>query len=115
MIMIGLLAGTFAFFWTHTALWFYREYKERQERKTRPYIRTADLPQEQGKYYRRFPLVWRIAHLVFALSLMILTLTGMTSHARSLGDPPALRDVLRRGVDSPQVIAASGLGLGGLG
>ena len=76
--MIGLLAGTFAFFWTHTALWFYREYKERQERKTRPYIRTGDLPQEQGKYYRRFPLVWRIAHLVFALSLMILTLTGMS-------------------------------------
>jgi predicted CXXCH cytochrome family protein len=76
--MIGLLAGTFAFFWTHTALWFYREYKERQERKIRPYIRTGDLPQEQGKYYRRFPLVWRIAHLVFALSLMILTLTGMS-------------------------------------
>jgi predicted CXXCH cytochrome family protein len=76
--MIGLLAGTFAFFWTHTALWFYREYKERQERKTRPYIRTGDLPQDQGKYYRRFPFVWRIAHLVFALSLMILTLTGMS-------------------------------------
>ena len=28
------LAGTFAFFWAHTALWFYREYKDRQERKT---------------------------------------------------------------------------------
>ena len=26
--MMGLLAGTFAFFWTHTALWFYREYKD---------------------------------------------------------------------------------------
>ena len=38
--MIQLLVGTFAFFWTHTALWFYREYKDRQARKTRPHVRT---------------------------------------------------------------------------
>ena len=31
-IMTGLLVGTFAFFWLHTALWFYREYKERKAR-----------------------------------------------------------------------------------
>jgi len=74
--MIGLLAGTFAFFWTHTALWFYREYKERQERKLRPHVKTDELL--AGKYYRRFPLIWRIAHLTFAVSLMILTLTGMS-------------------------------------
>ena len=75
--MIQLLVGTFAFFWTHTALWFYREYKERQERKTRPHVRTEGLDLK-GKYFRRFPLIWRIGHLLFALSLMILTLTGMT-------------------------------------
>ncbi len=73
--MIGLLAGTFAFFWTHTALWFYREYKDRQERKTRPHVQTDELL--LGKHFRRFPLIWRIAHLTFALTLMILTLTGM--------------------------------------
>ncbi len=28
--MILLLTGVFAFFWTHSALWFYRSYKERQ-------------------------------------------------------------------------------------
>jgi cytochrome b subunit of formate dehydrogenase len=40
---------------------------------------TADMPPElKGRYYQRFPLVWRIAHLTFALSLMILTLTGMS-------------------------------------
>ena len=76
--MIGLLAGTFAFFWTHSALWFYREYKDRQQRKTRPHVLAEALPEARGKYYQRFPLVWRIAHLIFALSLMILTLTGMS-------------------------------------
>ena len=29
-MMTGLLVGTFAFFWLHTALWFYREYKDRK-------------------------------------------------------------------------------------
>ncbi len=77
--MIGLLAGTFAFFWLHAALWFYREYKERQERKNRPHVKTEQLLQgKEGKHYRRFSLTWRIAHLTFAVSLMILTLTGMT-------------------------------------
>ena len=75
IFMIQLLVGTFAFFWTHTALWFYREYKDRQARKTRPHVRTDELL--LGKHFRRFPLLWRIGHLVFALSLMILTLTGM--------------------------------------
>ncbi|MGC2774492.1 MAG: hypothetical protein WA418_02530 [Bradyrhizobium sp.] len=76
--MIGLLGGTFAFFWTHTALWFYRESKERQQRKTRPHVLTSGMVLGKEKFYQRFPLVWRIAHLGFALSLMTLTLTGMT-------------------------------------
>jgi predicted CXXCH cytochrome family protein len=75
--MIQLLVGTFAFFWTHTALWFYREYKDRQARKTRPHVHTEGMDLK-GKYFRRFPLIWRVGHLMFALSLMILTLTGMT-------------------------------------
>jgi len=77
--MIGLLAGTFAFFWTHSVLWFYREYKERQARKGRPHVLAEALPHGGGgRYYRRFSLPWRIAHLVFALCLMTLTLTGMS-------------------------------------
>jgi cytochrome b subunit of formate dehydrogenase len=76
--MLGLLAGTFAFFWTHTALWFYREYKERKERGAGQYIRAQEALQGRTKYYQRFPLVWRIAHLLFAVSLMILALTGIS-------------------------------------
>jgi cytochrome b subunit of formate dehydrogenase len=76
--MIGLLAGTFAFFWTHTAFWFYREYKERKERKNRKHVRTEELVSHKGRYYRRFTWPWRLAHLLFALCLMTLTLTGMS-------------------------------------
>ena len=76
--MIGLLVGTFAFFWTHTLFWFYREYKDRQQRKMRPHINMEALPDEfKGKVYQRFSPIWRIAHLLFALSLMTLTVTGM--------------------------------------
>jgi cytochrome b subunit of formate dehydrogenase len=40
--------------------------------------RIADeLPEGHGKQVRRFGLIWRIAHLCFALSVMTLILTGM--------------------------------------
>jgi cytochrome b subunit of formate dehydrogenase len=75
--MIGLLIGTFAFFWLHSALWFYREWKDRKEGKNRPHVLTEALP--EGKtHFRRFNRWWRLAHLVGAISIMTLTLTGIT-------------------------------------
>ena len=76
--MIGLLGGTFAFFWTHSALWYYREFRDRQQRKSRPHVRMDELPKVDHQYYRRWGATWRIAHLAFAISLMMLVLTGMT-------------------------------------
>ncbi|MDD2918845.1 MAG: cytochrome c3 family protein [Rhodoferax sp.] len=80
-IMIQLLLGTFGFFWLHTLLWFYREFKERQQRKSQPHVKLEGLPEFpakfQGKHFQRFSRTWRIAHLLFALSLMTLTLTGI--------------------------------------
>ena len=75
--MIALLIGVFAFFWTHTALWFYREYQDRQARKARPHVLADESLQLQGKQYQRFGPIWRLAHLAFALSVMTLVLTGM--------------------------------------
>jgi cytochrome b subunit of formate dehydrogenase len=70
--MIGLLLGTFAF-----SLWFHREYKDRKEGKNRPHVLTEALP--AGKtHFRRFNRWWRAAHLTGALSIMTLTLTGIT-------------------------------------
>jgi cytochrome b subunit of formate dehydrogenase len=76
--MIALLVGVFAFFWAHSALWFYREYRDRKEGKNKPHVETAELPLAQGKHIQRFGALWRLAHLVFALSVMMLVLTGMS-------------------------------------
>ena len=77
-IMVQLLVGTFGFFWLHTILWFFREYKERKTHAAEKRISSDALPaQLKGKHVRRFSPIWRLAHITFALSLMILTLTGM--------------------------------------
>lgn len=78
-LMSGLLIGTFAFFWLHTILWFYREWKERKARGGgHQHVRIDEVPAPlRGKQYQRFTATWRVAHLLFALSLMVLTLTGM--------------------------------------
>ncbi len=77
--MILLLAGTLSFFWAHSALWWYREFRERQEHKMTPHVLADEvLKGGQVQYYRRWPAIWRIAHLVFALTVMTLVFTGMT-------------------------------------
>ncbi len=77
--MIGLLLGTFSFFWLHSALWFYREYQDRKHGQDRPHIRIDELDLPAGKtHFRRFTKWWRLAHLVGALSIMLLALTGLT-------------------------------------
>ncbi len=75
--MLALLIGVFVFFWTHTALWFYSEWRDRKEGKTRPHVAADASLELAGKQYQRFGPVWRLAHLVFALSVMTLVLTGM--------------------------------------
>jgi len=75
--MLVLIIGVFAFFWTHSALWFYREYQDRKNGVPRPHIAAGEVPEAKGKYYQRFGPVWRLAHLCFALALMVLSLTGM--------------------------------------
>ena len=74
--MIGLLAGVFAFFWTHSALWFYREYKDRNDGKHRAHVQTETLPHSEEKYVKRWSPMWRLAHLLLAVAVMVLVLTG---------------------------------------
>jgi len=77
--MLLLLAGVFGFFWTHSALWFFREIRDRRERKFRTHVRLAELPttDERHVYYYRWPLIWRIAHVSFAICTIFLVFTGM--------------------------------------
>jgi len=108
--MTLLLVGVFGFFWTHSALWFYRSWKERKARgehqelfydiwSFRPEPRLQ--PQGEHTYIQRFPIVWRIAHLVFLLTTMTLVLTGMTVlYANSFWAP-----VVARLFGGPQMMA----------
>ena len=79
MGMVGLLIGTFSFFWLHSALWFHREWKDRKEGKDRPHINVDEMDLPEGKtHFLRFNRWWRLAHLTGALSIMTLSLTGIT-------------------------------------
>jgi cytochrome b subunit of formate dehydrogenase len=74
--MIALLIAVFVFFWSHTALWFYREWQDRKARQARPHVTGVEV-QPGEKQFQRFGPIWRLAHLVFAISVMMLVLTGM--------------------------------------
>lgn len=79
-LVLCMVVAALVFFWSHTALWFYRELQEHRQGKTQSYVKTDELIEGKfkGKYYERFPLIWRIAHLIAAACLMILALTGMS-------------------------------------
>lgn len=77
--MVGLLIFVFAFFWAHSGLWYYREWKDRKQGKTLPHVDLAALGIDPSKHFRRFHWGWRLAHLLFALATMTLVLTGSTA------------------------------------
>ena len=74
--MTLLLAFVFAVFWTHSGLWFYRSYRERQRRGP-PELYLRPRPEGSEPHFQRFAPIWRLAHLIFLLVTMTLVLTGM--------------------------------------
>ena len=76
--MQGLLIMVFAFFWAHSGLWYYREWQDRKARVAVPHVRIDGIAHEE-KFFQRFPVGWRIAHLAFALITMTLVLTGTSA------------------------------------
>ena len=98
--MIALLIGVFAFFWAHSGLWYYREWQDRKQAKTRPHVDTQALGLAPEKFVRRFPWGWRVAHLIFALVTMTLVLTGTSAlYADSVWAP-----VVAHAVGGPHVL-----------
>jgi len=93
------VGGVLLFFWIHSALWFYREYRDRQQQKPRPHVRAQALPQEDGRYYQRWSAMWRWAHLLFALSIILLVATGVTL----LYPNTAWAPVLERAMGGPEI------------
>ncbi|MGA2894236.1 MAG: hypothetical protein ABSE22_15330 [Xanthobacteraceae bacterium] len=91
--MMLLLGGTFAFFWTHCAFWYYREICDHLAEKKRLHVVTSDLLPEKTVYYRRWPAIWRIAHLAFAITVIMLVFTGMTLFYANSFWAPAVQHV----------------------
>ena len=77
------VGGVLLFFWAHSALWFYREYRDRQQQKPRPHVRADAVPQGERRYYQRWSAMWRWAHLLFAVSIILLVTTGITCSIRT--------------------------------
>ncbi len=74
IFMQTLIFSVMAFFWIHVMLWLYREVMDRLQGKG--FIENLDKP--DVIYFRRFPVVWRWLHGLFAISTMTLILTGTT-------------------------------------
>ena len=71
------VGGVLVIFWIHSALWLYRELRDRQQRKPRPHVQASALPQGAGQYVERWTPLWRWAHLLFAVSIILLVATGV--------------------------------------
>ena len=71
-----------AFFWTHTALWFRREYKDRKQGKNKLHVQMDELPLAEERYVRRWAPMWRLAHLL--LTLAVMTLDMRTLYLKNL-------------------------------
>jgi cytochrome b subunit of formate dehydrogenase len=66
----------------HSALWFYRELRDRQQCRSRPHVRADAVSQIKAQqsaepYVKRWSAAWRLAHLVFAASVILLVMTGL--------------------------------------
>jgi cytochrome b subunit of formate dehydrogenase len=77
--MVGLLLFVFAFFWSHSGLWYWREWQDRRAGKTVTHVNTAAFSTGPRLHVKRFAAGWRIAHLLFALSTMTLVLSGTSA------------------------------------
>jgi len=73
----AMIFGVFGICWLHSALWFYRELRDRQQRRPRPHVRADALSQIKEPYVKRWSAAWRFAHLVFAVSVILLVMTGI--------------------------------------
>ena len=81
-VMIAIIVLTLLFFYTHSMLWFWRELKSRPYETVvvdgkRFRVRMKRIKHDSGKHFRRFSWQWRANHWALALSVMVLTLTGM--------------------------------------
>ena len=77
-IMVGIVVLVLIFFYSHSALWFYRSWKERQAMGMTPRVH-MERKNFQERHVRRFTWPWRVNHWMLVVSVMALVATGMTA------------------------------------
>ncbi len=80
--MVWVVVLVLIFFYSHSILWFIREYKERNiiwytENSRSIPVHVKPKKFNSGIHFQRFNIWWRLNHWALALSVMTLTLTGM--------------------------------------
>ncbi len=81
-IMIYIVVAVLIFFYSHSMLWFYREYKSRvfatstSDSLTVRY-RVKPKKKHSDVHFKRFAWYWRVNHWLLAISVMTLVFTGM--------------------------------------
>jgi len=75
--MVALLAGTFAFFWLHTFLWWRRAYLDKCRKRQAGFLENSEAPEcRDEKQVQRFTLTQRVMHILLILSFFTLVATG---------------------------------------
>ena len=97
---LAMLFGVFSVCWLHCALWFYRELRDRRQHRLRPQIRASALSPAPQPQVERWPAVWRFAHLVFAVTVILLVMTGIPP----LYSNTAWAPILERALGGPVII-----------
>jgi cytochrome b subunit of formate dehydrogenase len=97
--VLAAVGGVLVIFWIHSVLWFWREFRDRQQRKPRPHVQASAVPQGEGQFVQRWSPLWRWAHLVFAVSILLLVATGITLHYPRTAWAP----VLERAMGGPDL------------
>jgi cytochrome b subunit of formate dehydrogenase len=77
LLMSGLLVGTLAFFWFHTALWWRKVYWESDRMEREGIVPPSVVATGEGlQQVERFSTKYRIMHVLLVLSFFTLVLTG---------------------------------------
>jgi cytochrome b subunit of formate dehydrogenase len=77
LFMFWFVVLTLVGVWVHSALWLYAELRDRILQRPRTHVHASALPLPKTQCVERWSAGWRLTHLVFAISVIVLVMTGI--------------------------------------
>lgn len=77
LFMFWFVILTLGGVWVHSALWLYAELRDRILQRPRTHVHASALPLPETQRVERWSAGWRLTHLVFAISVIVLVMTGI--------------------------------------